>query len=198
MFDPVKFDRRDAIAVLGAMGLGFVGQQLAAAEGDKKAMAKPEQCAGTFLRLGNHKEYDWTALPWKGTFNKVLLFERCTGLTLELARVEKGATFPEHYHTTVQTQFLVSGKVRLKDGTLVEPGNFSIFPPGQLHGPFTAEEEAITFKYFASVPVYLLRDGKTYIYREDGKTIEGGKLDFASSLKEGNFISPEKAGYDKK
>lgn len=147
------------------------------------------QFAGMFTRLGAHQDHAWEPLPWKGIFNKVLLFDRCTGLTLELAKVEKGAIFPEHYHTTVQTQYLVSGHVRLKSGKIIDPGTFNIFPAGQLHGPFEAVEEAITFKYFASVPVYLLPDGATYIYREDGKTIDAGNLKFVGQVKGQNFIS---------
>ena len=84
--------------------------------------------------------------PRGGTFYKVLMFERVTGLTIELAKIEKGAIFPEHYHTTVQTQFLVSGHIKLKSGDIITPGTFNIIPAGQLHGPFEALEEAITFK----------------------------------------------------
>jgi len=147
------------------------------------------QFAGIYTRLGNHDDHSWEPLPWKGTYNKVLMFERCTGLTLELARIEKGAVFPEHYHTTVQTQFLVSGRIRLKSGDVIEPGTFNIIPAGQLHGPFEAVDEAITFKYFASVPVYLLPDGSTFIYREDGTTIDAGNLQFARQIRDANFIS---------
>jgi len=147
------------------------------------------QFAGMFTRLGQHEDHKWEPLPWKGVYNKVLLFDRCTGLTLELAKIEQGARFPEHYHTTVQTQFLVSGRIKLKSGRIIDPGTFNIIPAGQLHGPFEAVEEAITFKYFASVPVYILPDGSTFIYREDGKTIDAGNLKFAIRIKGQNFIS---------
>ena len=147
------------------------------------------QFAGKFTRLGHHDDYGWEPLPWKGVYNKVLLFDRCTGLTLELAKIEKGAVFPEHYHTTIQTQFLVSWHIKLKSGKVIDPGTFNIIPAGQLHGPFEAVEEAITFKYFASVPVYILPDGSTYIYREDGKTIDAGSLEFIKKIKGENFIS---------
>lgn len=147
------------------------------------------QFAGMFTRLGHHEDYGWEPMPWKGVFNKVLLFDRCTGLTLELAKVEKGQVFPEHYHTTVQTQFLVSGLIRLKTGEVLKPGTFNIIPAGQLHGPFEAVEEAVTFKYFASVPVYILPDGSTFIYREDGKTIDAGNLKFIGDVTSKNFIS---------
>lgn len=146
------------------------------------------QMGGLYCKLGDHTRHPWKRMPWKGVYNKVLLFERCTGLTIELAKVEKGCKFPEHYHTTVQTQFLVSGQLRLKDGALVHPGTFNVIPAGQLHGPFFAVEESITFKYFASVPVYILPNGSTFIYRQDGTTIAAGKLRFAG-LRGENFIS---------
>lgn len=147
------------------------------------------QFAGMFTQLGRHEDHKWEPMPWEGVYNKVLLFDRCTGLTLELAKIEKGAVFPEHYHTTVQTQFLVSGRIQLKTGDILDPGMFNIIPAGQLHGPFKAVAEAITFKYFASVPVYILPDGTTFIYRQDGKTIDAGKLKFIEKVKTQNFIS---------
>jgi quercetin dioxygenase-like cupin family protein len=147
------------------------------------------QFAGMFTQLGHHNDHHWVPMPWKGIFNKVLLFDRCTGMTLELAKIEKGAVFPEHFHTTVQTQFLVSGQLRLKSGDIVDPGAFNVIPAGQLHGPFEAVSEAITFKYFASVPVYILPDGTTLIYQQDGKTIDAGTLPFIKTIKGQNFIS---------
>jgi len=117
-----------------------------------------------FTRLGHHEDFNWEPLPWRGVYNKVLLFDRCTGLTLELAKIEKGAVFPEHYHTTVQTQFLVSGHIRLKAGEILDPGTFNIIPAGQLHGPFEAVEEAVTFKYFAAVPVYIYSARWNHVY----------------------------------
>ena len=110
---------------------------------------------------------------------------------MELAKVEKGATFPEHYHTTVQTLFLFLGLIRTGSGEVYKPGTFNIIPAGQLHGPFFAEEDSIQFKYFSAVPIYILRDGTTYIYQKGGQTIAAGVLDFASKIKTQNFISPE-------
>src|SRR4051812_6825607 len=101
------------------------------------------QLAGVFSRLGNHGAYPWEPLPWKGCYNKVLMFDRCTGVTIELAKIERGAEFPEHYHPTVQTQFLVSGRLRLKNGEIADPGTFNIIPPGERHGPFNAVEESV-------------------------------------------------------
>ena len=126
-----------------------------------------------FTRLGHHEDYKWVPLPWDGVFNKVLMFDCCTGLTLELAEIEKDAVFPEHYYTTVQTQCLVSGHIKLKSGKVISPGTFNIIPAGQLHGPFEAVEQAVTFKYFASFPVYILPAGLTYIYRDYGKQDRG-------------------------
>ncbi len=122
-----------------------------------------------FARLGQHEQHPWTPLPWKGIFNKVLYFDRITGATIELAKVEKGAEFPEHYHPTVQTLFLVSGKLRSR-GNLITPGTFNVIPAGQVHGPFFAEEESIQFKFFSATPVYFLKDGSCFCYKEDGRT----------------------------
>jgi quercetin dioxygenase-like cupin family protein len=121
--------------------------------------------------------------------NKVLFFDRVSGATMELARVEEGAEFPEHYHTTVQTLFLCEGRLRTGSGEVIEPGTFNVIPAGQLHGPFIAEAESIQLKYFSSTPVYILRDGTTYIYRQDGTTIEAGRLEFFAQQDLANFIS---------
>jgi len=88
-----------------------------------------------------------------------------------------------------ESGFLVSGRLRDYKGEITEPGTFRIIPAGQLHGPFIAEEEAIQFKYFSSVPVYILTDGSTYIYEFDGRTVHAGTLEFASTIKASNFIS---------
>jgi hypothetical protein len=39
------------------------------------------------------------------------------------------------------------------------------------------------------VPVYLLPDGSSFIYWEDGKTIDAGNLHFVKQIKGQNFIS---------
>lgn len=140
-----------------------------------------------FARLGLHDQYEWVPLPWKGVYNKVLYMDRVTGATIELAHVKKGNTFPEHYHTCVQTLFLVSGKLETTS-TKIEQGTFNVIPAGKLHGPFHALEDSIQFKYFSSVPVYILKDGSCFIYKENGLTMDGGKLELGENLKLENFI----------
>src|SRR5688572_23336061 len=101
MSDIYEVNRRDVLTAAGALGIvGLAGGQLLGQQGvqygqqsPQSPFKVPDQCMCTFLRLGNHNDYAWEPLPWKGTYNKVLLFERCTGLTLELARIDKGATF---------------------------------------------------------------------------------------------------------
>jgi len=46
----------------------------------------------------------------------------------------------------------------------------------------------VQLKYFSAVPVYILQDGSTYIYREDGTTIHAGELEFAQGLSEANLV----------
>ncbi len=154
------------------------------------AQPVPPQLERVFCRLGQHDKHPWQPLPWEGVSNKVLFFDPITGATLELAKVEEGAVFPAHYHTTMQTLFLVAGRLKTRDG-VIEAGTFNIIPAGQLHGPFVAEEEAVQFKYFSSTPVYILGDGTTFIYRPDGRTIAAGSLDFAKDISAANFISLE-------
>jgi quercetin dioxygenase-like cupin family protein len=182
-----------ANSLAGSMNIALRRQPVERVDGIQRGLTMTDispapQLAGSFHRLGTHDQHPWKAMPWPGIHNKVLFFDRVSGATIELARVEKGATFPEHYHTTVQTLFLVSG--RLVSGDLViEPGTFNVIPAGQLHGPFHAEEESIQFKYFAATPVYIMGDGQTYIYRDDGSTTDAGNLDFVSRLSATNFIS---------
>ena len=149
----------------------------------------PQLLSSFFCRFGDHENYPWTPLPWKGIYNKVLFFDPCSGTTIELAKVEKGATFPEHYHTTLQTLFLFSGRLRTGKDNVITPGTFNVIPAGEVHGPFIAEEESIQFKYFSSVPVYILTDGSTYIYQKDGKVTDAGNLSFAPHISTTNFIS---------
>lgn len=151
---------------------------------------KLPQLSGGLYLLGQHDQYPWKPLPWKGTFTKVLAFDYLTGATIELAKYEKGALFPEHYHTTVQTFFLVSGRLRTGAGDIIEPGTFNIIPAGQVHGSFYGEEESIQIKFFSSTPVYILKDGTVYIYRSDGSTIDAGNLAFAPKITTKNFITP--------
>jgi quercetin dioxygenase-like cupin family protein len=155
---------------------------------DAKEIAKvASSLMAPFTRLGKHTEYEWVKLPWQGVFNKVLFMDRVTGATIELAKVERGATFPEHYHPSVQTLFLVEGRLRSND-IIITPGTFNVIPTGQLHGPFFAEETSIQYKYFSSVPIYFLKDGSTFIYKEDGTTINAGKLSMNEDLMRDNLI----------
>jgi len=156
------------------------------------AEEKLSQLSGLFCQIGQHEKHPWIPLPWRGVYNKVLYFDPVTGATMELAKVEKGCSFPAHYHTTVQTLFVVSGRLRDESGAITVPGTFRIIPAGHLHGPFVAEEEAIQLKYFSSVPVYILKDGTTFIYEFDGRTLAAGRLEFAQGLKTTNFISGRK------
>ena len=125
---------------------------------------------GIVSRLGPHDDHPWHPLPWHGTFSKVLMFDRATGQTLELGKIAAGAVFPEHSHPTLQAQYLISGRLRLPSGAVIEPGAFNLIPAGQPHGPFEALEEAVSLKYFASVPEYVLSDGSRFRYnRGDGQ-----------------------------
>jgi hypothetical protein len=72
------------------------------------------QLKNVFCQIGHHEKHPWIPLPWKGIYNKVLYFDPIAGATMELAKVERGCAFPAHYHTTVQTLFVVSDDYRMR------------------------------------------------------------------------------------
>lgn len=144
-----------------------------------------------FTQLGDHEEYDWVPLPeehFEGVYNKVLYSNRVTGEVFELVKIEEGAEFPAHYHTSLQTLYLTEGKLRHPDGSTTEAGRFEMIPAGEKHGDYVAEEESIQHKYFSGTPTFFLPDGSSYIYREDGRIIDSGELDMDDRLGQENMF----------
>ncbi|PHA57810.1 hypothetical protein COF07_11885 [Bacillus wiedmannii] len=155
----------------------------------------PIQMSGVLAQLGTHDEYPWVSLPWKGVENKVLFFDPLTGATFDLIKFKPGSQVPAHYHPTPQTIFVVKGRLRTSKG-IFEEGTFNVYPAGEMHGPLIAdEEEAIIFEYWNSTPVFIMKDGSTYINRVDGYPMFAGNLDFTKHLNEHNFITPDSAYY---
>jgi hypothetical protein len=46
-----------------------------------------------YAQTGSHVDYPWKPMPWPGIYNKVLFADPIMGTTIELAKIEKGATF---------------------------------------------------------------------------------------------------------
>lgn len=146
---------------------------------------------GAFTQLGDHEQYDWVPLPeehFEGVYNKVLYFNRTTGEVFEMVKIEEGAEFPPHYHPTLQTLYLEKGKLRHPDGSVTEPGNFEMIPAGEKHGNYVAEEECLQRKYFSGTPQFIMPDGSNYVYRDDGRIIDAGKVDMDARLDEDNIL----------
>lgn len=55
--------------------------------------------------------------------------DRVTGATIELAHVKNGNVYPEHYHTCLQTLFLVSRKLETHETKIVQR-TFNVIPAG--------------------------------------------------------------------
>lgn len=123
--------------------------------------------AKVYACVGDHEKHAWKPMPWKGIYNKVLFCDPVQGTTIELAKIEKGATFPVHYHPTMQTLFLLQGLIRA-DNRVITPGTFDVIPAGERHGGYFAEEEAVQYKLFSAMPVYFLEDGQVFYYKYDG------------------------------
>ncbi|RBI59502.1 hypothetical protein DMJ13_23155 [halophilic archaeon] len=142
-------------------------------------------------QLGDHEQYDWVPLPeehFEGVYNKVLYFNRVTGEVFELVKIEEGAEFPSHYHPTLQTLFLAEGELRHPDGSVTTSGRFEMIPAGEEHGNYIAEETSIQHKYFSGTPMFFMPDGSSYVYQDDGRVIDSGKLDMSNRLKQENFL----------
>ena len=120
-----------------------------------------------YATVGDHEKYDWKAMPWPGIYNKVLFCDSVLGTTIELAKIEKGAVFPVHYHPTVQTLFLLEGRLTA-EGRTIMPGTFDVIPAGERHGGYVADEESVQYKFFSAMPVYFMEDGQVYYYQYDG------------------------------
>jgi quercetin dioxygenase-like cupin family protein len=134
--------------------------------------------------VGEHHKFPWKPMPWPGISNKVLFCDPVLGTTIELARLEKGSMFPVHYHPSMQTLFLLSGKVKT-DTRTITPGTFDVIPAGEKHGGYLAEEDSIQFKVFSAVPVYFLENGDVYYYKCDGTVEKADKDRFSAQ----NIIS---------
>lgn len=144
-----------------------------------------------FTQLGDHENYEWVPLPeehFEGVYNKVLYFDRNTGEVFELVKIEEGAEFPEHYHPTLQTLFLLEGKLRHPDGSVTEPGRFEMIPAGEKHGNYVAEEPVLQKKYFSGTPMFFMPDGSSYTYRDDGRVMDTGALDMDERLGKQNIL----------
>jgi mannose-6-phosphate isomerase-like protein (cupin superfamily) len=120
--------------------------------------------------VGDHEQYSWKPMPWPGISNKVLFCDSILGTTIELAKIEKGAVFPVHYHPTVQTLFLIKGRIR-SEGRTMTVGTFDVIPAGERHGGYVAEEESIQYKLFSAMPVYFMENGEVYHYKYDGTVV---------------------------
>ncbi|MDX8354850.1 cupin domain-containing protein [Cognatiyoonia sp. IB215182] len=153
----------------------------------------PIDMARYFAQVGQHDDHPWKPMPWKGVYNKVLYCDPVMGTTIELARIDEGATFPVHYHPTVQTLFLLSGRIRDDNrDRIIEPGTFDIIPAGQRHAGYYAEEDSIQYKFFSATPVYIMEDGRFYYYRTDGTVVDGGNTDIKHSAE--NIMSIDDTG----
>lgn len=89
----------------------------------------------------------WAAIPWERVLEGVsqlpFFSDPAAGVRIELAKLERGAEIPEHFHATAQTLFLVAGRLRARDGHCIQADTCCVIPAGELHGPFVAEESSL-------------------------------------------------------
>lgn len=94
-----------------------------------------------------HGTAAWAAIPWARVSDSIyevpLFADAQAGVQIALAKVERGAEIPEHFHSTAQTLFLVAGRLRTRTGQWIHAGTFCLIPACELHGPFVAEEDSL-------------------------------------------------------
>ena len=121
---------------------------------------------------------------------KLLFFDPFSGVTFDLLKMKLGTTFSKHYLTTTQVAFLLEGRLRREEGTIIQEESFHFVRAGKVQAPIRAKTEAILFRYFAGVPVYVLSDGSTFVTKSDGTVSAAGRLNFVGGTNSQNIMSP--------
>ena len=83
---------------------------------------------------------EWVPSPFPGVAYKFLKLGGSAPAVVALRKIDAGANMPPHLHTTIERNYLISGKAQLLDGTVIEAGNYMEIPAGVRHG-LTAIEE---------------------------------------------------------
>lgn len=121
------------------IAVGFLTVERLSGPGGLRAQEMPP---ATRRRL---KEMTWQ--PLKSDFFppglevKAIYEDKTKNTSLSVVRYPKGYKEPRHYHKGCgHWLYFLRGRLRDPE-TVYEPGTFVHAPPGNIHGPFTAEQE---------------------------------------------------------
>lgn len=104
---------------------------------------------------------DWTPQPFdpERSFVKVLWTGSESGSWAVLLKWKKGFVAPPHKHLSASHTFILSGKLKVRDGVL-NAGDYVYEPNGMLHGATTALEDT-EYLFICNGPV-LFFDGESF------------------------------------
>lgn len=83
---------------------------------------------------------EWVPSPFPGVAYQFLKLGGSAPTVVALRRIDAGASMPAHLHTTVERNYLVSGRAQLLDGSIIEAGAYMEIPAGVRHGATALEE----------------------------------------------------------
>jgi quercetin dioxygenase-like cupin family protein len=102
----------------------------------------------------------WVPSPFPGVSYNFLKLGGTAPAVVTLRRIDAGATMPPHRHTTIERNYLVSGRAQLLDGSIIEAGYYQEIAAGVRHGA-TALEECIFHDSYDGSLVWIEDDGHT-------------------------------------
>ena len=105
----------------------------------RPAVPKPEAALAEGLRfLTADKRRKWFPLRGRGASAQLLTLNRAQGYAIVLAKLEAGASYPEHDHRHGESIYMLSGDLTVGDTTL-GPGDFHQAEPGSHHAENRSE-----------------------------------------------------------
>ncbi len=110
--------------------------------------------------LARSSDMDWIETVPGEAYVKILWVAPESGRWAVLLKWKKGYVAPPHKHLSAAHAFILSGKLQVRDGTLV-PGDYLYEPNGMVHGATTALEDT---EYL------FICDGPVLFFDEDGFT----------------------------
>lgn len=86
-------------------------------------------------------EGDWRPGPVAGTRLKILSLDRARDIAMLLMRVEPGARYPSHGHTSAEDCYVISGEIVIQ-GQRLHAGDFHRAEAGSEHAELSSEKGA--------------------------------------------------------
>lgn len=86
------------------------------------------------------EESGWVPSPFPGVTYNFLKLSGTNPAVVALRRIEAGYSMPPHRHTTIERNYLISGRAQLLDGTIIEAGAYTEINAGVRHGATALEE----------------------------------------------------------